>query len=384
MAKKDKSAKAPTPDEVEAIFSDVDETGHTNASKARKERTRRRARKAAVEVDPLSGDDPSGSNVGKTMTRAAIAVLIVLLVAVVVSQVACGLVRRAGTAQLAEHVDSASVNTALRNGVEWGDGFTQFPEDYTVLEANEESGTIEVSVVDTASKNELECLAGSQIQAAALSVNALLNPNINQVIYHVDVHIDGSFEAAIHEGVRHGYTDGYLRKSIVADPLRRGNTGDNTPAAITVHLVDGDGCTITVAPKGFGSENMSRIQMLKPADGVEGFKKFVIETVKLAGSNPCPPIVLGIGVGGSFDKVAYLAKKALLRPLDVPNPDPYYADLERELLAAINELGIGPQGFGGKTTCLGLAIEQMPTHVAGLPVAVNVSCHVTRRASAML
>ena len=187
-----------------------------------------------------------------------------------------------------------------------------------------------------------------------------------------DVHIDGSFEAAIHEGVRRGYTDGYLRKSIVTDPLRRGNTGDNTPAAITVHLVDGEGCRITVAPKGFGSENMSRIQMLKPADGVEGFKKFVVETV------------LGIGVGGSFDKVAYLAKKALLRPLDVPNPDPYYAQLEQELLTAINGLGIGPQGFGGRTTCLGLAIEQMPTHVAGLPVAVNVSCHVTRRASAEL
>ena len=199
-----------------------------------------------------------------------------------------------------------------------------------------------------------------------------------------EVHIDGSFEAAIHEGVRRGYTDGYLRKSIVADPLRRGNTGDNTPAAITVHLVDGEGCRITVAPKGFGSENMSRIQMLKPADGVEGFKKFVVDTVRLAGSNPCPPIVLGIGVGGSFDKVAYLAKKALLRPLDIPNPDPYYAQLERELLTAINALGIGPQGFGGKTTCLGLAIEQMPTHVAGLPVAVNVSCHVTRRASAEL
>lgn len=199
-----------------------------------------------------------------------------------------------------------------------------------------------------------------------------------------DVHIEGSFEEAIHEGVRQGYGAGYLRKSIVADPLRRGNTGDNTPAAITVHLVDGDGCKITVAPKGFGSENMSRIQMLKPADGVEGFKKFVLETVKLAGSNPCPPIVLGIGVGGSFDKVAYLAKKALLRPLDVPNPDPYYAALERELLEAVNEIGIGPQGFGGKTTCLGLAIEQMPTHVAGLPAAVNVSCHVTRRATAEL
>ena len=200
-----------------------------------------------------------------------------------------------------------------------------------------------------------------------------------------DVHfVGGDLTEAVNEGVRRGYDKGYLRKSVVKDPVRRGNTGDNTPAAITVHLVDGDGCTITVAPKGFGSENMSRIQMLKPADGVEGFKKFVVETVKLAGSNPCPPIVLGIGVGGSFDKVAYLAKKALLRPLDVPNPDPYYAQLEQELLTAINGLGIGPQGFGGRTTCLGLAIEQMPTHVAGLPVAVNVSCHVTRRASAEL
>ena len=199
-----------------------------------------------------------------------------------------------------------------------------------------------------------------------------------------DVHIEGDFEQAVHEGVRRGYGEGYLRKSIVGDPLRRVNTGDNTPAAITLRLVPGDGCVITVAPKGFGSENMSRIQMLKPADGVEGFKKFVVETVKLAGSNPCPPIVLGIGVGGSFDKVAYLAKKALLRPLDAPNPDPYYAQLEQELLTAINGLGIGPQGFGGRTTCLGLAIEQMPTHVAGLPVAVNVSCHVTRRASAEL
>ncbi len=199
-----------------------------------------------------------------------------------------------------------------------------------------------------------------------------------------DVHIAGDFEAAIHEGVRRGYGDGYLRKSIVADPLRRGNTGDNTPAAITVHLTNGDGCRITVAPKGFGSENMSRIKMLKPADGVEGFKEFVLETVRLAGSNPCPPVVLGIGVGGSFDKVAYLAKKALLRPLDQPHADPYYAQLEAELLEGVNALGIGPQGFGGKTTCLGLAIEAMPTHVAGLPVAVNVSCHVTRRASAEL
>ena len=199
-----------------------------------------------------------------------------------------------------------------------------------------------------------------------------------------EVHIQGDFEQAVHEGVRRGYGAGYLRKSIVADPLRRVNTEDNTPAAITVRLVPGDGCKVTVAPKGFGSENMSRLGMLKPADGVEGVKKFVVETVKLAGSNPCPPIVLGIGIGGSFDKVAYLAKHALLRPIDQRNPDPFYAGLERELLDEINALGIGPQGFGGQTTCLGLSIETAPTHVAGLPVAVNVSCHVTRRATAEL
>lgn len=199
-----------------------------------------------------------------------------------------------------------------------------------------------------------------------------------------EVYIDGNFEEAIHEGVRKGYGEGYLRKSIVGDPLRRVNTGDNTPAAITVRLVPGDGCKITVAPKGFGSENMSRLAMLKPADGVEGVKQFVLDTVQQAGSNPCPPIVLGIGIGGSFDKVAYLAKHALLQPIDVPNPDPYYAQLEQELLSAVNALGIGPQGFGGQTTCLGLSIETAPTHVAGLPVAVNVSCHVTRRASCTL
>ena len=199
-----------------------------------------------------------------------------------------------------------------------------------------------------------------------------------------DVHIEGDFERAIHEGVRQGYGEGYLRKSIVGDPLRRVNTEDNTPAAITLRLVPGDGCRITVAPKGFGSENMSRLGMLKPADGVEGVKNFVVETVRLAGSNPCPPVVLGVGIGGSFDKVAYLAKHALLRPIDQPNPDPFYADLERDLLRAINALGVGPQGFGGQTTCLGLSIETAPTHVAGLPVAVNVSCHVTRRATATL
>ena len=199
-----------------------------------------------------------------------------------------------------------------------------------------------------------------------------------------EVHIEGDFEAAVNAGVSRGYTGGYLRKSMVRDPLRRENTGDNTPAALTLRLVPGDKLKLTVAPKGFGSENMSRLSMLKPADGVEGVKRFVLETVKLAGPNPCPPIVLGVGIGGTFDKVAYLAKHALLRPIDEPNPDPWYAALEKELLDEVNALGIGPQGFGGKTTALGLNIETMPTHVAGLPVAVNVSCHVTRRASAVL
>ena len=199
-----------------------------------------------------------------------------------------------------------------------------------------------------------------------------------------EVHIQGDFERAIHQGVRQGYGEGCLRKSIVGDPLRRVNTGDNTPASITVRLTPGDRCTVTVVPKGFGSENMSRLAMLKPADGVEGVKKFVVETVRLAGPNPCPPVVLGVGIGGSFDKVAALAKHALLRPLNEPNPDPFYENLEDELLTAVNALGIGPQGFGGKITCLNVAIETAPTHVAGLPVAVNVSCHVTRRATEVL
>ena len=198
------------------------------------------------------------------------------------------------------------------------------------------------------------------------------------------VQIEGDLEQAVNEGVRRGYGEGYLRKSITRDPLKRCNTDDNTPAFLSLHLVPGDEVKITVAPKGAGSENMSRLAMLKPADGVEGVKNFILDTVRQAGSNPCPPIVLGVGIGGSFDKCAYLAKKALLRPLDEPNADPYYAALERQLLDEINAMGIGPQGFGGKTTCLGVSIEKMATHVACLPVAVNISCHVTRRASAKL
>lgn len=199
-----------------------------------------------------------------------------------------------------------------------------------------------------------------------------------------NVHIEGDFEQAVNNGVRRGYGEGYLRKSVVCDPLRRVNTGDNTPALVTVKLTRGDKMRITVMPKGFGSENMSALKMLKPADGVEGVKSFVLDTVEKAGANPCPPIIVGVGIGGSFDKAACLAKHALLRPVDEPNPDEYYAALERELLEKINALGIGPQGFGGKTTALAVLIEAMPTHVAGLPVAVNISCHATRRASASL
>ena len=194
-----------------------------------------------------------------------------------------------------------------------------------------------------------------------------------------EVHIVGGLlQDAINEGVRRGYEEGFLRKSVVKDPINRVNTKDNTPAIIYYDIVPGDKIKITVAPKGFGSENMSRIKMLKPSDGLQGVKDFIIETVKLAGPNPCPPIVIGIGIGGTFDKAAYLAKKALIRPLNKRNDEKFYSDLEEELLETINKLGIGPQGFGGKTTALGLNIETYPTHIAGLPVAVNINCHATR------
>ncbi len=193
-----------------------------------------------------------------------------------------------------------------------------------------------------------------------------------------DVHINGDITEAVNEGVRQGYAEGFLRKSVVGDPLNRVNTGDNTPAMIYFEMVSGDKIEITVAPKGFGSENMSQIAMLRPSDGLQGVKDFVRRVVEQAGPNPCPPIVVGVGIGGTFDKAAYLAKKALLRPIDRPNGNSFYADLEKELLSEINALGIGPQGFGGKTTALAVNIEYYPTHIAGLPVAVNINCHVTR------
>lgn len=200
-----------------------------------------------------------------------------------------------------------------------------------------------------------------------------------------DVHITGgSLEEAINEGVRQGYAEGFLRKSVVKDPIHRVNTNDNTPALIYYNMVPGDKVKITVAPKGFGSENMSRIAMLKPSDGLEGVKNFVLETVRMAGPNPCPPIVIGVGIGGSFDKAAYLAKKALIRPVNENNTDEFYGNLEKELLEEVNKIGIGPQGFGGKTTALALNIETYPTHIAGLPVAVNINCHATRHKERVL
>ena len=199
-----------------------------------------------------------------------------------------------------------------------------------------------------------------------------------------ECHVDGSIEEAVNEGVRRGYTEGYLRKSVVRDPLDRVNTGDNTPAFIYYELVPGDVFEITVAPKGFGSENMSQLKMLKPSDGLQGVKDFVLKVVEEAGPNPCPPIVVGVGVGGTFDKAALLAKKALMRSTDVRNPKPFYAQLEQDLMEAINALGIGPQGFGGKTTALAVNIEEAPTHIAGLPVAVNINCHVTRHKTEVL
>lgn len=200
-----------------------------------------------------------------------------------------------------------------------------------------------------------------------------------------EVHIvGGSLEEAINEGVIRGYHNGYLRKSVVKDPIDRINTKDNTPAIIHYEIVSGDKLKITVAPKGFGSENMSQIKMLKPSDGIEGVKEFIIKVVKDAGPNPCPPMIVGVGIGGTFEKAAYLSKKALIRSIDSKNENKFYRNLEEELLKKINELGIGPQGFGGKTTALGVNIETYPTHIAGMPVAVNISCHATRHKEVIL
>ncbi len=200
-----------------------------------------------------------------------------------------------------------------------------------------------------------------------------------------DVHVTGGdLEAAVNAGVARGYAEGYLRRSVVADPIRRQNTGDNTPAVIHYQVVPGDRLTLTVAPKGFGSENMSALAMLKPAQGLPGVKRFVLETVARAGPNPCPPIVVGVGVGGTMEKAALLAKRSLLRPVGQSSPDPFWREVEEDLLRAVNALDIGPAGFGGRTTALAVHISPYATHIAGLPVAVNIGCHVTRHLERVL
>ena len=200
-----------------------------------------------------------------------------------------------------------------------------------------------------------------------------------------DVHVEGSLKEAIFEGVRQGYQEGYLRKSVVDDPMfDRINTKDNTPAIINYDIVEGDQLKIIVAPKGFGSENMSQVKMLKPSDGVQGVKDFVMKVVNDAGPNACPPMVIGVGIGGSFDRVTLLAKKAMLREIETHHPDQRYHDLEDELLEKINQTGIGPAGYGGRTTALSLNIETYPTHIAGMPVAVSICCHVARHKEVIL
>ncbi|MFH0931623.1 MAG: fumarate hydratase [Candidatus Zixiibacteriota bacterium] len=195
---------------------------------------------------------------------------------------------------------------------------------------------------------------------------------------------DGNLFEAINEGVRQGYKEGYLRKSILGDPIERKNTGDNTPAVIHMNVVKGDKLKIIVAPKGGGSENMSEVKMMKPSDGVEGVKEFVIDMVRRSGSNPCPPIIVGVGIGGTFEKCAEMAKRALLRLVGSQNPNPFYANLEKELLEKVNKLGIGPQGFGGRVTALAVHVETYPCHIASFPAAVNIQCHADRHKEAII
>ena len=199
-----------------------------------------------------------------------------------------------------------------------------------------------------------------------------------------EIHINGDINEAVNKGVRQGYKNGYFRNSVVRDPIRRVNTADNTPAVIYYDFTQGDKLSITVAPKGFGSENMSGIRMLNPSDGLDGVENFIVETVRLAGANPCPPVIVGIGVGGTMEKAALLSKQALLRDIGGSNPDPFWAESETRLLERINLLNIGPSGYGGHTTALGVHILNYPTHIAGLPVAVNIGCHATRHRSEVL
>ncbi len=236
-------------------------------------------------------------------------------------------------------------------------------------------------------KSVLGDLEQNLIAADELSVPICQDTGMAVVFAEIgqDVHIaGGAFEDAVNEGVAKGYVEGKLRLSVVGDPIERVNTGNNTPAVIHTRIVPGDKISLTVAPKGFGSENMSRLKMFTPSASKEDIVDFIVETASVAGSNPCPPIVVGVGIGGDFEQCAYLAKKALCRDLSVRNPKPLYAEMEKAALCGINRLGIGAQGFGGTQTALYVNIEQAPTHIAGLPVAVNMGCHVTRHAGCVI
>lgn len=241
--------------------------------------------------------------------------------------------------------------------------------------------------VSPAGKAALEDIVDNFRLAAASGVPICQDTGMAVVFADIgqEVHITGGlFEDAVNEGVRRGYTKGYLRKSIVADPLRRVNTEDNTPAVLHIRLVAGDRLSLTVAPKGFGSENMSAMQLFLPSDSLETIEAFIVGAVDRAGSNPCPPVVLGVGLGGTIEQAALLSKRALLREAGAPNPEPYYAGMEARLLDKINRLGIGPQGFGGRTTAVAVHVEVYPTHIAGLPCVVSIGCHVTRHAGCIL
>jgi len=241
--------------------------------------------------------------------------------------------------------------------------------------AKSETGTVAKKILEQLVEN-MEIAAAEQIPICQDTGMAVIFMEIGQ-----DVHIDGDLNEAVNEGVRNGYVNGYLRKSVVEDPLLRKNTGDNTPAILHVSLVPGDKVKITVAPKGFGSENMSRVYMLKPADGEEGVKNAILDAVKLAGPNACPPMTVGVGVGGDFELCAILAKKALTRNIGERSEKPHIARIEEEMMQILNDTHIGPGGFGGDTTVLGVNINTYPTHIAGLPVAINICCHVNRHAT---
>lgn len=258
----------------------------------------------------------------------------------------------------------------------------QLPQD--VRNAIDQASQIEDGQL---AKQTLSILKENAKMAQSLSVPICQDTGMACLFVEIgqDVHVQGSLQDALQEGVRQGYQEGYLRKSVVDDPVfDRINTKDNTPALIRYEIVEGDKLKIIVAPKGFGSENMSQVKMLKPSDGVEGIKDFVLKVVEEAGPNACPPMVIGVGIGGSFDYVTYLAKKAMLRDIGTHHNDLRYQQLEEELLEKINQLGIGPAGYGGKTTALSLNIETYPTHIAGMPVAVSICCHVARHKEVIL